>query len=245
MLPTPVSRLIAVLSAIFVFALFALLLMPKPTASSLEMEIAKALLQLGVVSIVGVATSVLVFEYQRARNNTDKERDLERRKLEYREDLLKSTLSRAMACYSQAKKARRMFRAKGRQRYESMNIDIVVPEEYDRCLETINDAQLELENLARDVRNSAVAFSNADALVQAIRSMETYLSVLVGEYEIKRGTQSLRQEKLMLDDLPELNDFLLPADDSRFKPQLIIPYHKVQEVIRNDLLHPNLPRGDA
>ena len=245
MLPTPVSRLIAALSLIFGFAILVLLLMPKPVASSFEMEIAKALLQLGVVSIVGVAISVLVFEYQRARNNTDKERDLDRRRLEYREDLLKSTLTRAMACYSQAKKARRLFRAKGRQRHESMNIDIVVPEEYDRCLETINDAQLELENLARDVRNSAIAFSNADSLVQAIRSMETYMSDLVSEYETHRGTQLLRQEKLMLDELPELNNFLLPAAESRFKPQVIIPYHTVQEAIRKDLLHPNLPRSDA
>jgi len=245
MLPTPVSRLVAALSSIFGLAAFALLLMPKPAPSSFEMEIAKALLQLGVVSVVGVVLSVLVFEYQRARNNTDKQRDLDRLALEYREDLLKSTLSRAMACYSQAKKARRLFRAKGRQRHEDLNIDIVVPEEYDRCLETINDAQLELENLARDIGNSAIAFSNADHLVQSIRSMEMYLSDLVGEYETHRGTQSLRQEKLMLDDLPELNDFLLPAAESRFKPQVIIPYHKVQEAIRKDLLHPNLPQSDA
>ena len=242
MLPSPVSRLVAVLTSIFGVAVILLLLMPKPAPASFEMEISKALLQLGVVSVVGVVISVLVFEYQRARNNTDKERDLERRRIEYREDLLKSTLSRAMACYSQAKKARRLFRAKGLHRHEDHSIDIVIPEEYDRCLESVNDAQLELENLARDVGNSAIAFSNADSLVQSIRSMETYLSELIGEYETHRGTQTLRQEKLMLDDLPALNNFLLPAAKSNFKPQVIIPYHKVQEAIRKNLLHPNLPR---
>lgn len=72
--------------------------------------------------------------------------------------------------------------------------------------------------------------------------METYLSNIVGEYEKFRGTQALRQGKLVLDELLELNNFLAPARDSHFKPQLIIPYHIVQEAIRKDLLHPNLPQ---
>ncbi|MBY0484447.1 hypothetical protein [Nitrosomonas sp.] len=128
MLPTPISRLVAALASIFGITVFVLILIPKPEHLSFEMELAKALLQLGVVSVVGVVISVLVFEYQRARNNTDKQRDLDRRALEYREDLLKSTLARAMASYSQVKKARRLFRAKGLQIHEDLEVNLVVPE---------------------------------------------------------------------------------------------------------------------
>ena len=245
MATSPISRLVAALSLIFAVAVFALLLMPKPAASSFEMELAKALLQLGVISVVGVVTSVLVFEYQRVRNNSDKQQDLDRRALEYREDLLKSTLSRAMGCYSQAKKARRMFRAKGLQRHGDDEIQIIIPAEYDRCMESINDAQLELENLVRDVNNSARAFTQPTQLVKSLHSMETYLSDLIGEYEKHRGTQVLREEKLLLYELPALTNFLVTATQSRFKPEVIDPYHEVQEAIRKDLLHPRLPRSDA
>ena len=241
MLPTPVSRLITALVLAFCTSVLILVLMPKPLPSTLEMEIAKALLQLGVVSVAGVVLSILVFEYQRARNNADKQHEVERRALEYREDLLKATLSKAMSCYSQAKKARRLFRAKGLYRYEDMSIDIVIPDEYDKCLESLNDAQLELENLARDVNNSQQAFSHPTKIVKSLRTMENYLSDLVGEYEKKRGTDLLREEKIDLEQLPLLCNFLVTASQSRFSPELIEPYHEVQEAIRQDLLHPRLP----
>ena len=245
MLPTPASRLIAVLCFLFGASVVAIALMPKPLPSTFEMEVAKSLLQLGVVSVVGVVVSVLVFEYQRARNNTDKQRDIDRKALEYREELLKTVLARAMSNYSQAKKARRMFRARGRDRHPDLDVDIVVPDEYDRCMEAVNDAQLDLENLSRDVRNSSVAFTRPDKIVDSIRSMEKYLSDLVGEYEAHRGTQMLRLQKLLLDDLPLLQNFLLSAAQSEFKPMVIMPYHEVQDAIRQDLLHPKLTRTDA
>ena len=51
--PSPVSRLVVTLSGLFGIAVFCLALMPKPAASSFEMEVAKALLQLGVGPLQG------------------------------------------------------------------------------------------------------------------------------------------------------------------------------------------------
>ncbi len=224
-------------------------------------EIAKAVLQLGVVAIVGSFVSLLLFEYQREkgladkqrdmdRQSAEKERDLERaraekrrdmlvRKVEYREQLLMLVLSKALAAYSQAKKARRLMRARAVAR--SGESEVLLVEGYDQYMELVNDAQLELENLARDVKTSSVAFSKPDEIVQSLEKMEAHLGELIGEYERKRP--------LFLDDVPHrplgdhplLEDFLRRAKDSKFSTEVVHPYHEVQATIRADLLHPQVP----
>lgn len=51
------------------------------------------------------------FEYQRGRQKIDKEREIESKKLDYRENLLKATLAQAMEGYNTVKKAQRLLRA--------------------------------------------------------------------------------------------------------------------------------------
>jgi hypothetical protein len=213
-------------------------------------EAAKSILQLGVVAVVGAAVSVLVFEYQRERQTIDREadlkrqerekqKDLDRKSLEYREALLLSVLSKAMDAYGQAKRARRLLR--GRAILTQDQAKVVLADQYDACFDMLNDAQLDLENLARDVETSAKAFSEPDKLVKNLRSMEAYLGKLIGEYEDFRSRFSGVEPSLSLCELPLLNEFLQPAKVSRFKPQVIVPYHEIQKGIRGDLLHPNLP----
>ena len=233
------KALIAVLVGLFLVSIAGVLIPPTPTAGSIHMEIAKALLQLGVVAVAGTVVSVLVFEYQRERQNQDKTRELDRKGLEYREELLKAVLSRAMACYSQSKKARRLLRARALEHHDGLTI--VLANQYDQYMDLINDAQLELENLARDVQNSAPAFSSADTIVKHLRSMEKYLSKIIGEYEKNRGLSTMADGKLTLEEFPVLNEYLKTASESPFTPNVIFPYHEVQLAIRKDLLHPHLP----
>lgn len=233
------KSLIAVLVGLFVASVAGVLIPPAPTAGTIHMEIAKALLQLGVVAVAGTVVSVLVFEYQRERHNQDKDREFERKALEYREELLKAVLSRAMACYSQSKKARRLLRARALEHHDG--ITIVLANQYDQYLDLINDAQLELENLARDVQNSAPAFSSPDAIVKHLRSMDKYLSRIICEYERNRGLSTMADGKLTLDEFPVLKEYLKTAAESPFNPNVIVPYHEVQLAIRKDLLHPHLP----
>ena len=240
--PSARTRITGILVLTFVVSVTLLAIMPTPAPGTFSMEIAKALLQLGVVSVIGAVVSLLAFEYQREQQNADKNRDEARKSLEYREDLLKTILSRATVCYSQMKKARRMFRARGLQRLG--DFALVEPEEYDKCLESINDAQLEIENIARDVKSSERAFTHSELIVKNLRAMEQYLSNLVGEYEKQRGTLLLREGKVMLDDLDRMSEFLLTANQSQFKPQFIVSFHEVQQAIRSDLLHPNLLAKD-
>ena len=242
--------IVLVLSGLFFGSVALLLLFFRgSTQGTLEFEAAKSLLQLGVVAVVGAVVSVLTFEYQRERQAIDKQADLERqaidkqadldrKSLEYRETLLLSILSRAMDAYGRAKKARRLLR--GRAISTRDQVRVVLADQYDLCFDMLNDAQLDLENLARDVETSAKAFSQPAVLVGHLRSMDSYLKELIGEYEDSRSRFSGDEPSLPLRELRLLEDFLKPAKHSKFKPEVVTPYHEVQKGVRGDLLHPNL-----
>src|SRR5687768_4598097 len=173
---------------------------------TLAFEVAKSLLQVGVVAIAGAVISALTFEYQRERlddekkadierlssekerdikraeNEKDrdiqrqaleKQRDLERKSVDYREGLLMSTLTSTMDAYSRTKKARRFLRARARSRHPEAVI--ILAEQYDLYIEWINDAQLDFENLARDIDTSAQAFTKPVFLRDQFYKMDSYL----------------------------------------------------------------------
>ncbi|HEY6514435.1 MAG TPA: hypothetical protein VI032_20835 [Burkholderiaceae bacterium] len=241
------KRLAVLLGVLFAVCVGVLLAMPMPSPGSFAMEVAKALLQLGVVAVASAVVSLFVFEYQRQRQNEDKQRELERKALEYREDLLKGTLTRAMAAYSQTKKVRRLLRARAVEIHSTGML--VAPDQYDACFDLLNDAQLELENLARDVRNSAPAFSSPGELEKRLWSMEKYLSRIITEYEQNRGRIPSETGRLLLQDLPELERFIESTSSKSppasakgpFASEVVGPYHDIQLEIRKDLLHPQLP----
>jgi hypothetical protein len=245
----------AILIALFLLsagALGALYFFATPKAGSFELEIARAILQLGIVSVVGAAVSVLVFEHQRARQQFDRDREhqreraereqeLEGKRLEYREDLLKLTLAKTMTSYNSVKKARRLMRARAIAVKPDSAERVVLAEYYDTYMELINDAQLDFENLARDVETSRRAFSSPDRLVTALRTMDRFLGELIKEYEtVRKDFQEVGQSK-KLDDLPLLAVCLGPTRGSAFEKRVVHPYHEVQQQIRADLLHPQLP----
>jgi hypothetical protein len=179
----------------------------------------------------------------RERHDNEKLRDLERRSLEYRETLLLSIMSRATASYAKTKKARRLLR--GRAIIEVDGQQVVLANQYDICFDLINEAQTDFETIARDVKTSSKAFSDAAKTAKDLNTMDSYLNDFVGEYESMRKAFSGQEACLPLSKLPCLNDFLKPAAESGFKDLMVIPYHDVQYAIRGDLLHPNLVRPPA
>jgi len=110
-------------------------------------------------------------------------------------------------------------------------------------MESVNDAQLELESLKGDVTTSAVAFSKTSEIAAWLGSMETYLGRVVKEYEAGRPRGASEAAGVCLDQLEKLRDFLGKADKGNgFKEEVIDPFHCVQKAIRADLLHPELPQ---
>ncbi len=248
----PTLLLPAVLAAIFLVStavLAALYFYAPPPAGSYKLEIAKAILQLGVVSIVGAGVSILVFKYQRERQQFDRDREHERasaeheqerqrKHIEYREDLLKATLAKTMADYNSVKRARRLLRARAIVVQDSA--DYVLLDPYDTYMDIINESQLDFENLARDVDMSEPAFSSSRDLVRALRTMESFLGKMLKEYETFRRDFHGDSPSKKLNELNELSAFIGPFEGSAFATDFVGPYHEIQRAIRGDLLHPQL-----
>lgn len=232
-------RILIVLSLLATLSIGTLyLFLRNPGQGTLSFEIAKSLLQVGVVAVAGAVISLLTFEYQQERQEAEKARDLERKLIEYREGLLMSTLTAAMKAYARTKKARRLMRA--RARVVAGGRSIVLATEYDFYLDWINDAQLDFENLARDIDNSRPAFTNPNPLKEKLQKMDSYLGTLITEYEDKRNRFRGEPQSLPLEQLPILDDCLAPTKKSEFLTEVVVPYHDVLKGLRQDLLHPNL-----
>jgi hypothetical protein len=212
------KRLLALLLVIFVVSATLLLVFFRGASQgTVAFEVAKALIQLGVVAVVGAAVSWALAEYQleQARHDNAQEREhqedvkaaeLRRKRYEYRDELLTTTLRRVVVAYASAKKARRLLRAhvgvgKGAP-------GLVRITEYDGYLEMVNDAQLDLESVKGDVKTSAAAFSDAQSIEGALENMEQYLGRVVKEYEEHRHLVEQQSGGLQLAELTTLSDFL-------------------------------------
>ena len=142
-----------------------------------------------------------------------------------------------MARYSAVKKARRVLRARGVT--GNAPDEHVLADAYYAQIDVLNDAQLEYENLRRDVDTSRRAFTNPDQLVTALEAIDSYLRTLLSEYELAfrafRDADSAR-----LSELPAMKGFLHHGT-STFHHQLVYGIHTVQDTLRGELLHLKLP----
>src|SRR5687768_9857898 len=157
---------------------------------SLDMEFAKALLQVGVVSVTATLLSLLVFDHQHRRNDAQRERErreedrnraAETRKsdLRLRGDFLKGTLGRITSSYNGTKRARRKVRAMGLSHEPGRTcLDLA---RYDECIADVSDAQIKLETIKGDVKPNEGAYPTAAQLTPVLKSMEQYLGELIEE----------------------------------------------------------------
>lgn len=230
------SRLIAALISLLVISVAVLLIFFRGAEpNTLAFEVAKALIQLGIFAAIGALVSIATFEYQRLRQKQDSERELYRKNLESKEQLRRSVLARSMSAYRAVKKARRFLRAQA-------ILDpverppMVTLQEYDRWLETVNDAQLDLEALVLDLGTSHQTFSAQEVVKKSLNSMESYLGEIVTEYEENRRKFDEASHTFLLHSLPKLGDFIAPSVGSGFTSSVKEPYERLHLSIRADLL---------
>ena len=106
---------------------------------TLWFEIAKTILQVGVVLALGALLSLLTSDYQR-----------EQQKAESRQEVLRDILERATTSYNDVKRARRLLRA------HAMTKDgtAILAGAYDNQIAAINDAQLQFETMADEIQGA-------------------------------------------------------------------------------------------
>lgn len=232
------KALILVLGGLFTVSVgwFVTLYVRGVRADSLDMEFAKALLQVGVVSVAGAVLSILVFGHQRNLDRDQRERESRREAAERTEELLKGTLARITAAYNRAKRARRKMRALGRQR--SGETTLISHAAYDALMAEINDAQLDIETIKSDVTTTRLAYNAPDPLISCLHDMEAYLGELIEEYEQSRSLIGVSNDTTDLNKLPRLMDFLGPSKDSDFSRRFSDQHSAARASLRQSLLPP-------
>lgn len=190
-------------------------------AGSIEMELAKTALQVGVVAVVGTLLTILT-----------KNVEAQRADRKFKEELLRSTASRITASYNRTKRARRKIRALGID--SIFDPTQVLVKRYDKCMAEVNEAQLELETTIKDVQTSAQAIPSEAALYRQLRTMECYLGALNGDYEHNRQTAGANRV-LMLDRLPNFTDFVKKGQ-TEFRGIYAKAHKDARGLINRDLL---------
>lgn len=138
-----------------------------------QWELAKMSMQVAVVAVAGALLSFVADRYRKSE---------ERARL--REDQLKEVLRRFTSSYNKSKGCRRIARGRilpGIDQDKSIEADV-----YDKIIAELNEAQLDLEAVKRDLETSGKLFPSDVPLVKIARSMEKYLNGIVDEYERKR-----------------------------------------------------------
>lgn len=236
---------VAALGIAAILALAALKISGGFPKDSLRMEAGKALLQMMVVGVAGGLVSFLMKERNRRLNEEQKVRDrlktqqlradeILRTDLRYREDLLKSTLSRITSSYNNSKRARRNMRALALDRSkERVVVDL---DRYDKYMAELNEAQLELETIIGDVKSDQSTYASTFPLADRLEKMEGYLGDLISEYEKARSRAGRNAVEIPYSELTNLPDFV-ERKGKRFMSDFAGGHREAGKAIREDLLN--------
>jgi hypothetical protein len=167
----------------------------KPISERVGLGVFNATYQFLLVAVLGSGVSMLFQAIAHARDARERGRTLQRE------------IHVALVCgYNDAKRARRLLRA--RSRSTAAAADAIDAAEYETQLEALSSAQLSIELATRRVELNRSLFPQPDALVKALRAVGDYLNTIVDEWEDTRPRTSAAQEPLVIANLPRLDGFL-------------------------------------
>jgi len=189
----------------------------------LATETYKSLLQLVVIAVAGHVVSILITKA----NN-------ERQDLLRADELRNGLLSRLNKCYVDVKKVRRVMRATAHKIAEGDTQRLYVDTtKFHDFLQSINESQLELELLSKDVESNKSLFIDADALIPQLDSMEEYLNTIIDEYE-SSSVKAVQKPPncYLLESFERLSDLIGDYKTSTFRKEFVHKYYASLESIR-------------
>lgn len=223
----PAGVLLAALATVLALMIWDWELPPE----TLKFEAGKALLQVVVVSVTGIAVAIVAGAHQQRSVVAQRAEDRDREARANDRALLSTLLVNATATYNGAKRARRLLRAQAQDDGPAgyrIRADV-----YDRELTAINDRQLELESLSHHVAAAADGlFADRAAVKGSLDTLEKELHRLIEEFEEVRPTFSGTPPRCEFRDLPRLDAFL--NDPEAFK-RVSRPFHRLEGLLLADL----------
>jgi hypothetical protein len=188
--------------------------------TKLGFETAKIAIQLVLAGVVG---GVLVQEYNRGRARRAAAN-------EFRKQVLRSLI----AAYSDVKKVRRILRARSTRCHHRADRPIGLPgAAYDAQMTEINDAQIRLEVLARELKVFKDLFQDMSGLTRCIVGMEKYLKRVVSEYERSRKEPN-GCACVPLDSLPQLQGLIGKGPFGAFRAGFADHFHAALSIIEQE-----------
>lgn len=181
-------------------------------AQNLQSDVFKLLAQLILISGIGGIGSFALAEFTRTRERRQQVQDLRRKAFS---DLVES--------YHEAKRLRRLLRAKAVRMGSSSTKDIVDRDQYDSLLQRLNDVQLQWEFYVRYAKGNPDIYDAAGPkLVANLGPAEKFLGKVISEWEEKLATFSGEPPVQRLAELPKLAQFIDEADKG-FGPSVAEP----------------------
>lgn len=229
----PENWLFTLLLSLCVLCIGGIILLSKKgklVTGSFDIEIAKTLLQILSVAVIGTTATLLLKIFDRQQDRRQRARDTEQeQKRKIREalqakhtretQLKKDILNRINEAYSGIKNARRMMRAKAfkdafyKSTNETANVYLLV---YDEYIEDINSVQLALEIISKDIQIAGLDYK-LEMINPWIERMIKLLDEIITEYEQKRPNFRGEPAVSQISNLPHLKQFLESKKSSQFR----------------------------
>lgn len=140
------------------------------SSAGLPIEVAKTALNILTVAVIAQLASFAVTSAMDHRKS-----------MEARDELRKQTLRRVTSAFAKTNSLRRHLRSQLRHAVRDVSLDNATlrTSEYRSSLSIINDVQLDLELIAKDVETDYSLFKNSKAIFLGISRMEEYLNRLI------------------------------------------------------------------
>ena len=221
--------------------------------TSFRIELAKSLLQLGSIAIIGGGIAAFIKFYL---DGDLRARELQRQDTQRKLDLYNDFIDRSGTAYREAKGCRRRLRSTGLTRKFGASpgklSELQGKKYYEESL-NISEIQLRLEQLKIESRTHPdlaqllhIAKSkSSNTAYDQLRSMEKYLGRIVTEFERTCGAQfsagDREPEPVDFDNLPKLSEFTDGAPhagaNGLFHKEFVEPHHALIGVLQSALTH--------
>jgi hypothetical protein len=214
------------LTALAVIGVWMFLFLGKPLIAHLGTELFTLTYEFLLMIVIGSGVSVLFQTVSHGREVRDRHRVLQR---ELHQELVSG--------YNDAKRARRLLRARGRAANGAAHPALGMnAAEYDRQLEALSSAQLSIELAVRRIEMNRSLFPRHADLLRALTTVGKYLNSIIDEWEEIRPTLTKSRTPLLMTSLPELHAFIQHyADSPRFREGFKNPFDQALRLLEQAL----------
>jgi hypothetical protein len=188
-------------------------------------ETYKTAIQLLVVAVTGHVVTFLV-------TKLNHEREESRSKDEFRRKIIEKLND----SFVEVKRLRRLMRASNTPASGGLPQDVAMSD-YHSLMEELNEVQLRLEIVAKEVEAFQGLFKDHPTLQANLDRMEGYLNHIIDEFEHTAPVPIGTPPRFSLMSIPVIADYLGEYKQSRFRNEFIKPYYEALDMLRSELLY--------